>query len=511
MRLLTRLVLSHAVLVLVMLCALAVVLGSLAGLTSSLQELLGGETVSLRREATLHRAAWAVELSMRHGDDACAQGVPWDEVGAKIEQRLAALDRELGEVPARSGDPMLSAIDGYRRLARRVVAGGTCEVLVAQATQTERERLDEQLTDAWILRIFEVHDALRAKEEVARSAGASGLSSGVVIALAACVLAVVLAQRIARTVTEPLAAIRSLAKRLGKGDFAATVEVKGPAEVRELCDEIEIMRRRLAEIETLKQGFLASVSHEMRTPLTKIREAIALLQDGVGGGSLTERQARILHIARVACEREIRMVTTLLDLSRLSAGTPIRPQDGSTIDDLIQSAVRDEEEEALEHGVRIEVEAPGDVPPCSLDVALVERAVANLLRNAISVSKAGQRVLLRRELVVGAEKDKPGPWVKISVSDEGPGVPAEVRQALFEEFMTKPVANSPKRVGIGLGLALSRKIARAHHGDLELDESAVGTGATFRLWLPLAAERAPAGAPAALLPRHGHLMSADLR
>ncbi|EYF00491.1 HAMP domain-containing sensor histidine kinase [Chondromyces apiculatus] len=500
MRLLTRLVLSHSVLVLVMLGALAVVLGSLASLTSSVQALLGGETVSLRREATLHRAAWAVELAMRHGDDACAQGVPWDEVGSKLKQRLDALDAELDASPGRAGGTMSSAIEGYRRLARRVVAGGTCAVLVAQAIQTERERLDEQLTDAWIQRIFELHDALRAKEEDARSAGASGLSSGFAIALAACVLAAVLAHQIARTVTEPLAAIGSTAQRLGKGDFDAGAEVKGPAEVRDLGNEIEIMRRRLAEIETLKQGFLASVSHELRTPLTKIREALALLQDGVGGGSMTERQARILHIARVACEREIRMVTTLLDLSRLSAGTPIRLQAGSTIDDLIRNAVRDEEEEAREHGVKVEVEAPGDVPPCSLDVALVERAVANLLRNAISVSKAGQRVLLRRELVTDEGTPRPGPWVQISVSDEGPGVPAELRQTIFEEFMTQPVANSPKRVGIGLGLALSRKIARAHQGELELDEGTVGAGATFRLWLPLAVELTTADSPAALQP-----------
>lgn len=490
MRLLTRLVFSHSIPVLVMLGALGVVLGSLASLTSSLQEVLGGATGDLRRETALHRAGWAMELTMRNGHYDCAEGASSQEVATRIQRRLAALDAALAGDTAPVHATMLEAINGYQRLARSVLDGGACERLVSPATQSERERLDVQLTDVWVQRIADLNDGVRAKEEDARSAGASALSSGVAIAIAACMVAAFLAHRIARTVTVPLAALASHARRLGKGDFITGAEVDGPAEVRELGQEIERMRQSLAQIETLKQGFLASVSHEMRTPLTKIREAITLLQDGVGG-ALSDQQARILLIARVACEREIRMVTTLLDLSRLSAGTPIRLQAGSAIDDIIRNAVRDEDEETRERGVVVEIEALGQVPPCSLDVALVERAIANLVRNAVSVSKPGQVVRVRREVVEGDDVSRPGAWMKVSVSDQGPGVPAEIRQALFEEFATHSVTGSPKRVGIGLGLALSRKIARAHGGELELDERAAGDGATFRLWLPFGAEAPP--------------------
>jgi two-component system, NtrC family, sensor histidine kinase GlrK len=500
MRLLTRLALSHSLPVFVMVGALAVVLASLARITASLQEVHGSELGSLGREEAIHRAAWGVEVAMRHGTDACAQGASSSDVAGSIRHRLASLDAALGEPSSPRISAMIDVIDDYRRFATKVADEGACERLQSPAIQRQRERLDERLTDAWISRMVDLHSALRIKEEDARSAGASALSSGVIIAIAACIVAALLAHQAARTVTEPLAALSAMAQRLGKGNFDATAEVQGPAEVRALAHEIECMRIRLAELETLKQGFLASVSHELRTPLTKIREALALLQDGVGGGGLNERQARILHIARVACEREIRMVTTLLDLSRLSAGSPLRLQAGSSIDEVLQSAVRDEEEEAREHGVVVEVDAQGEVPPCSLDVVLAERAVANLVRNAISVSKAGQRVLVRRELAPRGDGGQRDAWVKISVIDEGPGVPEEIRSSIFAAFMTHSVANSPKRVGIGLGLALAHKIAESHGGTLELDDSSTAGGATFRLWLPLGPDTSPMKDSAALEP-----------
>src|SRR5690349_12347467 len=126
MRLLTRLVLSHTAPVLVMLVALGVVLGSLAQITSSLQNLLSDETEELRREAALHHAAWAMGLAMRRGQEACSRGAPWDEVAPILRTRIAALKAEVGDPALLPSDPMLPSIDGHLQLAQGALDGGTC-------------------------------------------------------------------------------------------------------------------------------------------------------------------------------------------------------------------------------------------------------------------------------------------------------------------------------------------------------------------------------------------------
>jgi two-component system, NtrC family, sensor histidine kinase GlrK len=483
MRLVSRLVLSHALPVGVMLCALLVMLGSLAQISSSLKEVRDAELGSLNTEEAVHRAAWAVEVAMRHSAVDCEHGRTSDEAARVIRRRHRELDAVLEAAGKPVRDSILEPVRGYQALASRVAEGNTCADLLTTTTRLERERLDEKLTDAWISRTFELHSALLRKDEESGRAAASALRSGIVLAFVACVVSVLLAQRLARTVTNPLASLSSSVRRVGQGDFTVTIEARGPREVCELAEEMEAMRRRLAELESLKQGFLASVSHEMRTPLTKIREALALLSDGAGG-KLNERQARIVQIAQMACEREIRTVTTLLDLSRLRAGAPLQRKPGASVDEVLWSAVGDEESEARERGVVLDVETAGEAAKANLDMVLVERAIANVLRNAVAVSQKGQRVRIRRDLVPEGPGGRGGPWARISVADEGPGIPSEIRSVLFDAFVTHSVESSPKRVGIGLGLALAREIARAHDGEIEASNEGEG-GAVFRIWLPL--------------------------
>ena len=331
--------------------------------------------------------------------------------------------------------------------------------------------------------MFDLHSAMLHKDEEVRRASSSALSGGVVLAILAFLSATLVASRIARTVTGPLASLAASAQRVGQGDFSVEVSAQGPLEVQQLAAEMDSMRRRLSELEALKQGFLASVSHEMRTPLTKIREALGLLADGVGG-DLSERQRRIVQIAQVACEREIRTVITLLDLSRLRAGLPIQRHADASIDEVCRNAVTDEEPEAREMGVTVDVELEGNAPTAQLDMVLLERAIANVVRNAVSVSKSGQRVLVRRDIRRAGPDGDPGAWVCITIRDQGPGIPSPIRDTLFHAFVTHGLEASPKRVGIGLGLALSREIARAHGGDIRVSDH-VEQGAEFLLWIPL--------------------------
>jgi two-component system sensor histidine kinase GlrK len=305
---------------------------------------------------------------------------------------------------------------------------------------------------------------------------------GIPLALLSSALAVYVARRMTTAVKEPLETFSNLAHRVGKGDFNSPVHVRGPVEIVALAEELERMRRQLGQLEALKQGFLASVSHELRTPLSKIREALALLRDGAVG-PLDERQQRVVQIASVACEREIRMVTTLLDLSRLRAGSPLRLRDHCALDSTIQAALRDEGSDAKDRDIQFELQAPGEGPQCRMDPVLVERSLSNLLRNAASVSAAGAHVLVRREVLPRREGYE-GAWACVSVSDQGPGVPEEIRSRIFEAFVTEAVAGADRAVGAGIGLALAHEVARAHGGDLLLASSGP-QGTTFELWLPL--------------------------
>lgn len=490
MRLLTRLSLSHSIPVLLVASALALLLAALVQMSVVLSALNNVELGTLRDEGALHRAMWGLDVAMRHADDDCGRGLAPASARARIQEEAEELQVAMGLVPAAT--KMLPLAREYLQLAGEVVAGPACEVLVRTSLRDRREGLDERLTDMWVERLAILHAAVNEKEERARRIGVSAAWLGLTLTVASIALALLVARRIARVLSRPLTRLSDMARRVGMGDFETPVAVEGPPEVRALAADLEAMRQQLAQLDALKQGFVASVSHELRTPLSKIKEALSLLQDGVVG-ELEPRQVRVLQIARQACEREIRMVSTLLDLSRLRSGSPLRPREGTAIDGIIQAALEGERSEAEARGAVLETQLDGEAPLCSLDSVLLERAIANLVRNAIAVSSKGERVVVRRR-VVEATTVRPR-CIEVAVIDEGPGVPDAIADLIFDAFVTHAVPKVGKSLGVGLGLALAREIARAHGGDLQIDKT-VAAGATFLLWLPLNEKTMRATAPA---------------
>lgn len=479
MRLHTRLSASHTLPVLLVTAALALLLAALVKVSVVLGTLSETELETLRDEGALHRAIWGLDVAMRRAHDDCSRGTQSEEPRARIAERTAAVEETLLTAPDAAVFAPLAA--AYLALGRELrKAPALCATLLSEVTERQREALDEQVTDLWVSRLQILHAAVSRKEEEARRIGVTAAWLGLSLALVSLVLALVVARRLARSLSQPLTSLADIARRVGHGDFHTPVHVDGPLEIRELAIDLERMREQLAQLDALKQGFLASVSHELRTPLSKIREALALLGDGVVG-AMDPRQLRVLSIARSACEREIRMVATLLDLSRLRSGSPVRLRDGSSIDAIVLSAVADEMPDAEQRGVTIRTTFDGgDAPPRPLDPILLERAIANLVRNAVAVSRRGQTVQVRRLLTHGGDGS---PAVSIQVEDEGPGVPEQIRKMIFEPFVTQAVPQSGKALGVGLGLALAREVARAHGGDLTLDERA-DRGARFVLRLP---------------------------
>jgi len=478
MRLLTRLLLSHLAPLLLVVLTLGLTLSYLFRMTAALDDLERAELDSLRREGELHQSAWTLDVSMRHATDDCSAGRAPPEARERIAANVAQL-RKMFSATNPTSVEMHSVIQSYIDVGHEVLGGDLCAELLAPKMDHRRDVLDERLTNLWMARLDQLHLQVEEKKTEARQVGGTALMAGVIMGLVASLLAIIGATRLTGIISRPLGDLARTAQRVGRGDFGTPVSVVGPHEFVELAAELERMREQLQQLETLKQGFLASVSHELRTPLAKLRESISLLRDGVVG-DVSESQREVLEIAREACEREIRLVSTLLDLSRLRAGSPVRTRDATSIDDVVARAVRDESVDATARDVEVNFTPEGAMPQLQLDPVLMERAVANLVRNAVAVSSAGQRVDVVRELVEKSGSDR---WIKISVSDQGPGVPPEIRDSMFQTFVTQPVPNSGKGIGFGLGLALSREVAHAHGGDVTLDDD-TPVGATFELWLP---------------------------
>lgn len=465
-------------------------------MTTLLQEVTDVEIRSLKLESDVHHATWSVDIALGHAYSACQAGSATGQLHRDVAQSADVLRAKLDAMPD-VGPKLHTMANRWLSLAAKVERNVDCTVLGSASFRNERDQLDDELTALWSQRLSELHTGVARKDAEARSIGKTALQLGSAIAVSACVLAMLLARALAKALSRPLARLAATARRIGAGDFSPQIEVHGPSEVITLVTEFKRMGERLAQLEQLKQGFLASVSHELRTPLSKLREAISLLKDGVVG-PLTPEQKRVLSIAGTACEREIRMVTTLLDLSRLRAGSPIRPRTGRIIDDVIRRAIAEERAELGDRNVLVDIDLEGPAPVSHVDAVLVERSIANLVRNALAVSQDGQRVGVRRDLIVDERTGQR--LIRITVSDQGPGVPEDIRDTVFNAFVTSVVPRSPKALGIGLGLALAREVALVHGGDLLLDPSSE-TGAKFHLLLPLVQEARTQATP----PRSGQL------
>lgn len=485
MRLLTRLLISHSIPVLVLTLALGATLAALLRIGVVLTHLRETELTVLHDEGELHREAWALDRELRRAMLACARSHPPD-LERQLETHARKLRAELDRA-SRVAPPLREVVEGFVAVAREALAADVCERLLDSTLTQRRSELDERLTDFWVDRLAELHRAVEQREAEAQSMAELAAWMGIPLSVLSFGFAMWIARYLARLLDEPLRSLAETARQVGSGDFGTPVEVRGPREILALAAALEQMRRQLLELEALKQGFLASVSHELRTPLSKIREALALLQDGAVG-KLEERQGRVVRIARDACEREIRLVTTLLDLSRLRAGSPMRMVDGESFDAAVASALDDERFDAQQRGVEIELTTSGVSEPMRLDRDLLERAIANVVRNAVSVSPRGGRVEVLRTI----EHTRDGRSIAVTVRDHGPGVPEEIRSRLFDPFVTRQVPG--RAVGVGLGLALAREIARAHGGELDL----VGTsehGTTIQLKIPFMGADARAIAP----------------
>ncbi|HET6232725.1 MAG TPA: HAMP domain-containing sensor histidine kinase [Longimicrobiaceae bacterium] len=247
----------------------------------------------------------------------------------------------------------------------------------------------------------------------------------------------------------------------------------------------EAGRRRVEELMEGKARLIRGITHDLKNPLGAIDGHAQLLEDGIRG-PLTSAQTESVRRMRRSARAMLAIIGDMLELSKAEAGQLRIDAAPADLSALVREAVEEHRGGVEAAGLTLELE-DGALPPVRTDAARVAQVLGNLLSNAVKYTPAGGRVLVRAEACDGGAT-VPRAAVAIHVSDDGPGIPPEKRETVFEEFSRL----EPERAaGVGLGLAISRRIARLMGGDLTVGETG-GGGSTFTLWLPDEPPTAPA-------------------
>ena len=270
--------------------------------------------------------------------------------------------------------------------------------------------------------------------------------------------------------------------------------------VQELLQEREITYRnllaaylKLQEVNRQKTVFLASAAHELKTPLAVIKGYYDLLLTS-SLGRLTEKQRDILEESKESCERLVRLVSMFLNYSALESGKLILQLRENDLRDCLDELGKRWMEAFQRKGVRLETSFDPSIPNFRFDYQKVQQAAANLLDNALkhtpekgSVTLVARPHFWERRVVEASPTQErrrfrlPRPnSVEVSVSDTGPGIAAEHHQEIFEDF----VRVDRNTTGMGLGLAIAKRLVQAHRGKIWVESEAIG-GSKFTFLLPM--------------------------
>jgi len=233
---------------------------------------------------------------------------------------------------------------------------------------------------------------------------------------------------------------------------------------------------RLAELDRLKSEFVMTASHELRTPLTSIGMSIDLLLESAPK-KLDGKDLQLLSAAHEDLQRLKVLVNNLLDLSRIEAGKMEMEFSSHPVRPLLARVVDSFRIRAEQKGVALSYQVPEALPDIQADGNRIAWVLTNLMANALHFTPSGGSV----RLTAGTF----GPFVQMSVSDNGPGIPYEYQSKIFDKFVQ--VKSNNILGGSGLGLAICREIVRAHGGTIWVD-SVPGEGSTFNFTLPTAGE-----------------------
>ncbi len=292
------------------------------------------------------------------------------------------------------------------------------------------------------------------------------------VGVSAVLLGALLSVPLSRTMTRRLVAVERALGEIGAENYAQAVEVTGNDEIARLSRGVNEMARKLGELEEMKKLLVASVSHELRSPLGAIESQVRQMLSE--NGHLGEAARAHLDSIRKHASRLEHFVSSMLEVAKIERGRLEYFPRVSHIGPVVEDAALFFSQRARDASLRLEADVEPGLPASKFDPDLIGQALANLLSNAIKFTPAGGLIRLRA--------GRAGDRIILSVEDTGVGIPAEAMGRIFAPF--ERVANPLHATGTGLGLAITKAIVERHRGRIRV-QSTPGKGSAFSIELPI--------------------------
>lgn len=281
---------------------------------------------------------------------------------------------------------------------------------------------------------------------------------------------VVLASLVSRQILAPVKALGAAANRLGRGDLSIRADSRGPAEIRELADSFNRMAGSLQSAEAQRRSLVADVAHELRTPLANIQGYLEAVRDGLlepDEQTIDTIHGQVLHLGR--------LVEDLRLLAQAEGGSLPLDMAPDSLPEVVGRAVNAARPRAEAKGIQLEYDEPEGPLLALMDRTRIAQVVSNLLDNALQHTPEGGWVEVSLALWEGDR-------VRVAVTDDGEGIPAEDLQWVFDRFYRVDSSRSRASGGAGLGLTIVKGLVEAHGGSVGAESPSRGG---TRVWFEL--------------------------
>jgi len=348
--------------------------------------------------------------------------------------------------------------------------------------QEEKKRLINETTDK-LEQMLKIAKA-DVKKNIKRSGevGNRALNVTGTISIAAIIMGILIALFNARTINNPILLLIKGTREIAKGKFEKHITIPSPPEIKELANAFNLMCDRLKKIDEIKADLFSNISHDLRTPLAIIRESTSLLLFNGKSTQFSKKECKLISIIEEECERLIKSVNTILDISRMDAGMTDYNMEKYNLFHLIGKSVSNIRPIAESKGINLEVNISSSLPPVNIDGERISQALGNLLGNAMKFTTQGGKVTVGATLKDADTVDhllhNKKKFVEVSVSDTGCGIPEENIEEIFDKF--KMLHGK----GTGLGLYIAKHIINSHGGDIWV-KNKQKKGSIFSFTLPV--------------------------